>query len=69
MLRALSFGRQYLNNKWSAITAMDYLDYEINGKVTFENLISSRNKALQVLLLAELIIKSSKYSADVANGL
>jgi hypothetical protein len=62
-------GEQYLNYKWQVITASDYLEYERTGnRRIMEVPLDENNKALSVLVFAELAEGKGRFMDQIING-
>lgn len=61
---------QQLNNSWPTITALDYLEFTIDGdRYNFEEKSFARRVHLADLAIGELLTNNSKYMNQLVNGL
>ncbi len=60
---------EFLNYNWPSLKATEYLEYVQNGNRShFEKVYLDRNKAIEILLIAECLEGSGRFINDLING-
>jgi len=60
---------EFLNYNWPSLKATEYLEYVQNGNRShFEKVYFDRNKAIEILLIAECLEGSGRFINDLING-
>ena len=66
----LAFAEKNLNNDWTFLPAIRYLDFSVDGnRDRFESLVWKRQERLYVQVMAEIIENKGRFMNDIVNGI